>query len=113
MTMSGKGLTQSWNISVQLQLVITSKVPNSLDPDQVRTEFPVWSGSKLFERVISRWQPSKHAYMGPIWATHMAPIWGVQTGSAWVPCGLAHMRVAKMGPIWVPYNSPIKKKEMI
>ena len=56
MTMSGKGLTQSFNISVQLQLGIASKVSNSLDPDQVRTEFRVWSGSKLFERVISRWQ---------------------------------------------------------
>ena len=57
--------------------------------------------------------PSKHAYMGPIWATHMGPIWGVQPGSTWVPYGLAHMRVAQMGPIWVPYNSPIKKKNDI
>ena len=32
---------------------------------------------------------------------------------AWVPYGLAHMRVVQMGPIWVPYNSPIKKKEML
>ena len=31
--------------------------------------------------------PSKHAYMGPIYATHMGPIWGVQPGSAWVPYG--------------------------
>ena len=51
--------------------------------------------------------------MGPIWATHMGPIWGVQPGSAWVPYGLAYMGVAQMGPIWVPYNSPMKKKEMI
>ena len=36
-------------------------------------------------------QPSKHAYMGPIWR--------VQPGSTWVPYGLAHMRVAQMGPI--------------
>ena len=57
--------------------------------------------------------PSKHAYMGPIWATHMGPIWGVQPGLAWVPYGLAHIRGAQMGPIWVPYNSPIKKKEML
>ena len=42
---------------------------------------------------------SKHAYMGPIWATYMGPIWGVQRGSAWVPYGLAHMQVAQMGPI--------------
>ena len=45
---------------------------------------------------------SKHAYMGPIWATHMRPILGVQPRSTWVPYGLAHMRVAQMGPIWVP-----------
>ena len=51
--------------------------------------------------------------MCPIWATHTGPILGVQPGSAWVPYGLAHMRVALMGPIWVPYNSLIKKKEMI
>ena len=44
---------------------------------------------------------------------NMGPIWGVQPGLAWVPYGLAHMRVAQMGPIWVPYNSPIKKKEML
>ena len=43
----------------------------------------------------------------------MGRIWGVQPGSAWVPYGLSHMRVAQVGPIWVPYNSPIKKKEMI
>ena len=43
--------------------------------------------------------PSKHAYMGPIWATNMRPIWRVQPGSAWVPYGLAHLRVAQMGPI--------------
>ena len=30
--------TQSENTSVQLQLVITSKVLNSLDPDHVQTE---------------------------------------------------------------------------
>ena len=41
------------------------------------------------------------------------PIWGVQLGSACVPYGLAHMRIAQMGPILVPYNSPIKKKDMI
>ena len=58
-------------------------------------------------------RPSKHACMGPILATHMGPIWGVQRDSAWVPYGLSHMRVAQMGPIWVPYNSLIKKKEMI
>ena len=57
--------------------------------------------------------PSKHAYMGPIWATHMGPIWGVQPGSAWIPYWLAHMRISQISPIWVPYNSPIKKKEMI
>ena len=62
---------------------------------------------------MAQLDPSKHAYIGPIWATHMGPISGVQPGSAWVPYGLAHMRVAQMGPIWVPYNSPIKKKEMI
>ena len=56
---------------------------------------------------------SKHAYMGPILAIHMGRIWGVQLGSAWVLYGLANMRVAQMGLIWVPYNSPIKKKEMI
>ena len=43
--------------------------------------------------------PRKHTYMGPIWATLMEPIWGVQPGSAWVPYGLSHMRVAQMGPI--------------
>ena len=59
---------------------------------------------------VDGWMPSKHAYLGPIWATHMGPIWGVQPGSAWVPYGLAHMRVAQMGPIWAPYNSSIKKK---
>ena len=64
-------------------------------------------------RFLADVHPSKHAYMGPIWATHMGPIWGVQPGLAWVPYGLAHMRVAQMVPIWVPYNSPIKKKEMI
>ena len=36
--MSCKSLTQSENTSVQLQLVITSKVSNCLDPYQVRTE---------------------------------------------------------------------------
>ena len=49
----------------------------------------------------------------PIWISYGLPIKGVQPGSAWVPNGLAHMRVAQKGPIWVPYNSPIKKKEMI
>ena len=37
MTMSSKGLTQSQNISVQL--VITFKVSNSLDPDKALTEY--------------------------------------------------------------------------
>ena len=59
------------------------------------------------------------AHMGPIWVTNRLlsgyglPIWGVQPGSAWVPFGKAQLRVAQMGPVWVPYNSPIKKKEMI
>ena len=67
--------------------------------------------AQLVERQLSEREvegsnpPSKHAYMGPIWATHMGPIWGVQPGSAWVPYGLAHMRVAQMGPRWVPYGS--------
>ena len=39
MTMSCKSLTQSLNISVQLQLVITYKVSNSLDPDKALTEY--------------------------------------------------------------------------
>ena len=56
MTMSFKSLTHNWNISVHFQLAITSKVSNSLDPYQVRTECPAWSGSKLFESVVSRWQ---------------------------------------------------------
>ena len=54
MTKSCKGLTQSLNTSVQLQIVITSKVSNSLDPDQVRTECWAWSESKMFETLISR-----------------------------------------------------------
>ena len=37
--MSCKSLTQSLNISVQLQLVITYKVSNSLDPDKALTEY--------------------------------------------------------------------------
>ena len=56
MTMSFLSLTQSWNTSVQLQLFITSKVSNSFDTYQVLTECWAWSGSKLFTRVISRWQ---------------------------------------------------------
>ena len=39
MTMSCKSLTQSLNISVQLHLVITYKVSNSLDPDKALTEY--------------------------------------------------------------------------
>ena len=39
---------------VQLQLFITSKVSNSLDPYQVWTDCGARSGSKFFERVISR-----------------------------------------------------------
>ena len=65
------------------------------------------------ECMCTKYCPSKHVYMGPIWVQYGLPIWGVQPGSAWVPYGLAHMSVAQMGPIWVPYNSPIKKKEMI
>ena len=39
--------------------------------------------------------PSKHAYMGPIWATHMGYPYGTHMGSA---TGFG------MGPIWVsPY----------
>ena len=38
MTKSCKGLTQSLNSLVQLQLIINSKVSNSLDQDQVQTE---------------------------------------------------------------------------
>ena len=48
MTMSCKGLTQSQNISVQL--VITLKVSNSLDPNKAWTECRSCSGSKLFEK---------------------------------------------------------------
>ena len=36
--MSSKGLTQGKNTLVQFQLIITSKVSNSLDPYLVRTE---------------------------------------------------------------------------
>ena len=39
MTMSCKSLTQSLNISVQLKLVITYKVSNSMDPDKALTEY--------------------------------------------------------------------------
>ena len=48
MTKSSKGLTQSQNISVQL--VITFKVSNSLDPDKAWTECRSWSWSKLFAK---------------------------------------------------------------
>ena len=37
--MSGKNLTQSLNTSVQLQLLLTSSVFNSLDPYKVRTDY--------------------------------------------------------------------------
>ena len=69
--------------------------------NNIQTDIIIMDFAKGFDK------PSKHAYMGPIWATHkgpiwathMGPIWGVQPGSAWVPYGLAHMRVAQMGPI--------------
>ena len=48
-----------------------------------------------------------------VWFLYGLSIWGVQPGSAWVPYGLSHIRVALMDPIWVPHNSPIKKKETI
>ena len=54
MTMSCKGLTQSFNISVQLQLVITYKVSNSLDPDKALTENWPDLGPNCLQRVISR-----------------------------------------------------------
>ena len=40
----------------------------------------------------------------PILVPYGLPIWGVQPGLAWVPYGLAHMRVAQMGPIKKCYN---------
>ena len=88
---------------MSLALLVQCPVTNTNLPYSIFLSHPL-----LCER-----QPSKHAYMGPVWATHMGPIWGVQPGLAWVPYGLAHMPVAQMGPIWVPYNSPIKKKEML
>ena len=48
--MSCKCLTHCQNISVQLQLVITFKVSNSLDPDKALTECQASSGSKLFAK---------------------------------------------------------------
>ena len=39
MTMPCKSLTQSLNISLQLQLVITYKVSNSLEPHKALTEY--------------------------------------------------------------------------
>ena len=54
-TMSHENLTKV-KIQVQLQLVVTSKVPNILNLDKAWTRNWAWSGSKLFERVISRWQ---------------------------------------------------------
>ena len=53
-----------------------------------------WHGWPVYIKFYSHQHyenPSKH--------TDMGPIWGVQPGSAWVPYGLAHMRVAQMGPI--------------
>ena len=52
MTKSGKGLTQSQNISVQL--VITFKVTNSLDPNKALTEYRPDLGPNCLQRVISR-----------------------------------------------------------
>ena len=54
MTMSCKSLTQSLNISVQLQLVITYKVSNSLDPDKTLTEYRPDLGPNCLQMVISR-----------------------------------------------------------
>ena len=53
MTMSCKSLTQSLNISVQLKLVITYKVSNSLDPDKALTEYQPDLGPYCLQRVIS------------------------------------------------------------
>ena len=52
MTMSCKSLSQSLNISVQLQLVITYKVSNSLDPDKALTEYRPDLGPNCLQRVI-------------------------------------------------------------
>ena len=52
--MSCKSLTQSLNISVQLQLVITYKVSNSLDPDKALTEYRPDLGPNCLQWVISR-----------------------------------------------------------
>ena len=54
MTMSCKCLTKSLNISVQLQLVITYNVSNSLDPDKALTEYRPDLGPNCLQRVISR-----------------------------------------------------------
>ena len=48
--MSCKCLMHCKNISVQLQLVITFKVSNSLDPDNAWTECWALKGSKLFAK---------------------------------------------------------------
>ena len=52
MTKLVKGLRQSQNISVQL--VITFKVSNSLDPDKALTEYRPDLGPNCLQRVISR-----------------------------------------------------------
>ena len=54
MTMSCKSLTQSLNISVQLQLVITFKVSNSLDPDKALTEYRPDLGPNCLQRVCQQ-----------------------------------------------------------
>ena len=54
MTMLCKNLTQSLNISVQLQLAITYKVSNSQDPDKALTEYWPDLGPNCLQRVISR-----------------------------------------------------------
>ena len=54
MTMSCKCLTHCKNILVQLQLVITFKVLNSLDPDKALTEYRPDLGLNCLQRVISR-----------------------------------------------------------
>ena len=54
MTKSCKSLTQSLNVPVQLQLVITYKETNSLDPDKALTEYQPDLGPNCLQRVISR-----------------------------------------------------------
>ena len=54
MTMSCKSLTQSFNLSIQLQLVITYKLSNSLDPDKALTDYRPDLGPNFLQRVISR-----------------------------------------------------------